>query len=589
MEFCENCGSKVSNDDKFCQSCGASLQHGEQQSSSEVAAQAQQISEVEPMNNVVTKKKKRWPIVVASLIFVFILGGIGWAFLGSNNAKTDYLKAESNTMKLAYKEWSDVYGDGFALADKLSKESYQQTLNLSASVSGDSIPDVALVQAILESMNLQLMTKQDVKNEQHEVSFNFMMNNDSLADFSMYQSNDKTAVKLPLLNEPTYYFIENEKFGEFVKELDPTYNGPDNIKDILDFKEQLNTGLEAEYKDWFKGYGTFLFDQLAEKSFSKEKNVQYQGNNADKITLTLTDGEIKTLLTNLLDKIENDEKLIDLIIKQNQVALLEQTEEEYRQELKDGLKEGTAEIKSGLEDVSFGDGLVSTIYVNGDNLIVGRDVSIAISEQGDDKPVKISYVADTIEADDLQIERKLTIKSPEGSDEGELAFNWNTKKKKNDAGTDVNTVMKLVFTQYGSESVNLVLNMDTVQKANEAVTDFTVETNGDLLDGEEIAISGQLAQKIDQDLSKNYANSEMKFSLTVGMDGLISGNGYEEITIHLNADTKTDFTNNLEFPDLQSNGAKNVSEMSEDEWFMIMEEISSNFEQLMYGALGLDF
>ena len=583
MEFCEKCGSKVAKDDKFCQSCGAALQQVMQENISEAGEKGQPTREIQ-------KKKKRWPILVASLVFVFVLGGIGMAFFGSSvsGVKMDYLKAESNTMKQAYKEWSDVYGDAFALADKMSKESYEQTLDLSASVSGADIPNITLIQAILESMKLQMNTKQDVKNEQYEVSLNFMMNNDSLAELSMYQSNDKTAVKLPLLNEPMYYFIENEKFGEFAKKMDPSYEGPDNIKELFNFKDQLNTGLEAEYKEWIKGYGTFLFAELDEENFSKEKNVQYQGKNVDKITLTLTDEEIKSLLTNLLDKIQDDKQLIDLLVKQGQVALLEQTEEEYRQELKDGLKEGIAEIKSELKDASFGNGLVSIIYVNSNNLIIARDFSMEVAEQSGDEAVKISYVVDSNEADGLQIERKLTIKAPEGSDEGELAFKWNTEKKKNNAeGTDVNTVMKLTFTEYGSESVNLGLNMDTVQKANEAVTDFVIETEGDLFEDEEVSISGQLTQKIDQDLSKNYANSEVKLSLTIGMDDYYSG--YQEFTVHLNADTKTDFTNDLGFPDLQSDGARNVSEMSEDEWYMIFEEISNNFEQLMYNTVGLDF
>lgn len=583
MEFCEKCGSKVAKDDKFCQSCGEALQQVMQENISESGEQGQQTREIQ-------KKKKRWPILVASLVFVFVLGGIGMAFFGSSvsGVKMDYLKAESNTMKQAYKEWSDVYGDAFVLADKMSKESYEQTLDLSASVSGDDIPNITLIQAILESMKLQMNSKQDVKKEQYEVSLNFMMNNGSLAELSMYQSNDKTAVKLPLLNEPMYYFIENEKFGEFAKKMDPSYEGTNNFKDIFDFKEQLETGIEAEYRELLKDYGTFLFTELDEENFNKEKNVQYQGKNVDKITLTLTDEEVKALITNLLNKIQDDEKLIKFFMKPGKVALVEQSKEEYEQKFINDWKKVIGEIIEGLKEENYGDGLVSTIYVNSDNFIIARDISIAIKQKNSDEAVKISYVVDSNEADGLEVERKLTIKAAEGSNENEVGFNWNTKKKKSDAeATDVNTVMKLMVTEYGFESVNLVLKMDTIRKTNEAVTDFTLETEGELLPGEEVTISGQLTQKIDQDLSKNYSNSEVKLNLTIGMDDYYSG--YEEITVHLNADTKTDFTNDIEFPDLQSDGARNVSEMSEDEWYMIFEEISNNFEQLMYNTVGFDF
>src|SRR5699024_813098 len=63
-------------------------------------------------------------------------------------------------------------------------------------------------------------------------------------------------------------------------------------------------------------YGKLLYDEIPEDAFSSEKeDVDVEGDsvNAEKIELHLTEEEVQTIVANLFDEMEDDERLKEII------------------------------------------------------------------------------------------------------------------------------------------------------------------------------------------------------------------------------------------------------------------------------------
>ena len=532
---------------------------------------------------------KKWLISSIAAVVVLVSAIVVYGFMSSKSPKDAYLQAEYNSFVQAQESFQENYGDLIELQEKMENEAYTSELDISGNFDVQletPDPTLMMVQGLLEQINISVDTQSDLKNDQNYVKLGVELQGTTLADAEMIQSGEQLGVRVPLAYSDVLY-LDATQFGEFMRSLDPNYVGPETLN--LDTIKLSDFKLSEDEKNALKEtYGKLLVDQLAEENFTREDGVSADINGvnvkADKIELTLSESEVKSLLKAFLTTAAEDEALQDMIVKRYEMIVeTAQLEADPTvavlspEDLKAELVAGLEEAANNVDQLVLESGIKSAIWVNSDEQIVQRQITFEVAGA---EPVEVVVSTYNVENDGKQMKEFKVNASGAEETGGYLAITSETEGE--GADRKVNTDITLNAKEFGEEILNVVFAIDSAYEAGEgnevkSVHDFNLDLGSTLLaQSGGFYLNGTIEDTTDINLDKDYANQTSDFTINVGDD-------YQGGTIELKLDSKTEFKA-VEIPSLE--GGVNVTELSQEELITLAEEIMSNLENAVYGLMG---
>ncbi|WP_243355926.1 DUF6583 family protein [Bacillus litorisediminis] len=532
---------------------------------------------------------KKWIMSSIMAAVVLVSAIVVYGFMSNKSPKEAYLQAEYNSFVQAQETFEENYGDLLELQEKAESESYSSQLDISGNFDVQletPDPTLMMVQGLLEQINISVDTQTDAKNEQNYVKLGVELQGTTVADAEMIQSGDQVGVRVPLAYSDILY-LDTTQFGEFMRRIDPYYVGPDTLN--LDTIKLSDLKLTDDEKAALKEtYGKLLIDQLAEENFTREDgvSVDIKGVNvkADKIELTLSESEVKSLLKEFLTTAAEDETLHNIIIDRYQLVVeTAQLEADPTvtllspEDLKAELVAGLEEAANNVDQLVLESGIKSTIWVNPDEQIVQRQIMFEVAGV---EPVEVVLSTYNVENDGKQLKEFKVNASGAEDTGGYLAITSETEGE--GADRKVKTDIALNAKEFGEEIINAVFTIDSAYEAGKgnevkSVHDFNLDLGSALLaQSGGFYLNGTVEDTKDINLKDDYANQTTNVTVNVGDD-------YQGGTIELKLDSKTEFKA-IEIPSLE--GGVNVMELSDEELMSLAEEMMYNLENAVNGLMG---
>ncbi|GAA0319888.1 hypothetical protein GCM10008967_08030 [Bacillus carboniphilus] len=534
---------------------------------------------------------KKWLIgsVIAAVVLVSSI--VVYGFMSNKSPKEAYLQAEYKSFTQAQEDFNSLYGDVFEMQERMENEPYTSETDISGNfdVQLDTPdPTLMMVQGLLDQINISVDSMSDLNNNKNYAKIGVELQGNTLADAEVVQDGDKLGLRVPLAYSD-FLFMDTTQFGEFMRRMDPYYIGPETLN--LDTIKLSDLKLTDDEKAALKEtYGKLLIDKLAEENFTREdgQKVSVNGVNvkADKITLTLSEEEVQSLVADFLNTAAKDENLLNIITKRYELiveqAQLESDPTIYvlpADELKAELVAGLQDAANSVDEIQLESGIQSAIWIDSDDTIVQREIMFEASDSYE----TVQFVLSTYNVTNdgkQQKEFKVSVKGEEDTS-GFFAITSEIEGKGSERKQNVDVTVNAK--EYGEELVNIVFSIDSDYKKVSgsevnAVHNFDLDLGSNIMAGMDgFFLNGTVEENYDINLSDDYANQNYVFTFNVG-------DSYESFTVTLNVDNKTEFKKSIDVPNLD--GGVNVTELSDQELMMLAEEIMYNLESAMYGLMG---
>ena len=321
--------------------------------------------------------KKGLTILGVSVGALLVLA-VGGYFIFQNVVKTpknNYLMSELDNTENISGLFEERFEDELDWYESSMDNPTESSMTLTAETSDPSLDQMGLAEMI-NNAEINISGSQDINEEQSTFSLNANVGAIAIEDVSGYLTGEKLGLTLPFLEE--HLVLHEEDTATFLNEVDPeTFNGEENI-DFSSFF-QTNALTEEERNYFVDEYSSFIQDNLPDEAFeeaSEEVSIGETTVDATKLTMTLSEEEMHTFLRDLLTKMSEDERLIELMEAQMAQANFnmpagEEIETDPVQMLQDAAE--------NVEDVGFPEGMTSVIWTDGDNNIVQRDLDVSVT------------------------------------------------------------------------------------------------------------------------------------------------------------------------------------------------------------------
>ncbi|WP_152654805.1 DUF6583 family protein [Oceanobacillus sp. CFH 90083] len=382
-------------------------------------------------NNEQPKKKGLSKGIIAIIIAVIVLAGGGAAafFLTGSTPKETYFLAEKNSVEQLQDFLETRYEDEWNWYEQARENAVSQSVNIGLNLEGLEnayYVDPQII-AMLSNAELSFNSETDIENSQAYTGLSLNVAGMNFDGVGAYINGSDVYAELPFLEEVLK--ISDEDIGSVLAEFDPyTFTGNEQLG-IEELVFGDNTALLTdEEKEYIQNeYIMFIYDQLSDDAFASEnEDVEVNGDSisAEKITMNLSEDELKSVITSVLEKMQGDDQFKEILQSQfERTAYMPLEDPELIQEELDlVLEEFDAAMEQGIEAIEnfqFPEGLQSTLWVS-DNKVVQRDFSISLAPEGEE-PITISLTGGQLLNDD-QIYFDHTLKMHDEYNEGSIKF-----------------------------------------------------------------------------------------------------------------------------------------------------------------------
>lgn len=531
---------------------------------------------METQVNQSTGSKKRPLIIGLALIAIIAIGATAYAMFIDLSPRELYLKSELNTFKAMNESFEESFGDALALSEKQMEEAYKSEarvgVEMDPSMLGAGGMEAAMIGSILSNSEIKMTTQHDPKKEEGSADVALVLNNTDLVKAEFYQNNKQTALSVPAAYDKHVYF-PNNKFGDVMRKFDPAYVGMEKLQN---FFKAVEGDLSEEARDEaFEEFAKVYADSVKDENVTLKEDVDFKGEKLRQLTVSLSEKETKTLLINFIEKIENDEEIMNALAEQSALqggfnfdmtSTAPMSEEDAKKEIEKMLTDAKKAIN---EDLEIPGGMKQVVIVDGDDKVVSRDLSMKLGAEGETIPM--NYKAESWTKGDVTNSSWVLNAGPEG--EALLVDVKMESEPKGDDGKKRDIKAKFEVNENGTtQGIGFhVKGEGTDKKSNWTVQ--LVPAGEAPMELPDMTI--EIEHKADQNLDKDYANHDYKVTL-IGNDPSMG-----DINVGLNIKTKTTFGDKLKFPELSEDKAVNVAEMSDAEMMGMMSEIQRNIEQFV--------
>lgn len=378
------------------------------------------------------KKKGLSKGIIAIIIAVIVLAGGGAAafFLTASTPKATYFQAEKNSIEQLQTFVETRYEDELNWYEQSLENPVSQTVNLGLNLEGleNSYYADPQIIAMLSNAELSINSETDMENKQAYSDLSVNVGGMDFSGIAGYVEGPDVYAQLPFLDEVLK--ISDEDIGSVLTQFDPyTFTGNERLGiEELVFDNEAVLLTEEEEKYIQDEYLMFIYEELPDDSFESDKeDVEVNGDsiNTEKITMNLSEDELKSVITSVLEKMKGDDEFKEILKGQFEQTAYMPLEDPavIEEQLNEVMAEFDNAIDQGIEQVDsfqFPDGLQSTLWVS-DNKVVQRDFSISLAPEGEE-PVTINLSGGQLFNDD-QIYFDHTLTMNDDSEEVSIAFN----------------------------------------------------------------------------------------------------------------------------------------------------------------------
>jgi len=327
-------------------------------------------------------------IIVAAVV---VIGGGAAALMVLNlGDKERYFLAEKDTIDFMVETVQDRYEPEMNWMEHTEENVTESTIELAAEYndpsggSGTMGMDPA---QIINNSSLTITSATDMENEELSAEILANIGGMEIDGIEFYLTSEHVMLGLPFLDEILQ--LMDEDFGPLMHEMDPdTFTGEETLGLDSIFDGTGGFLSEEDLEHFREEYAQMIFDELPDSAFTSENEAtQIMGESLDteKLTMHLTGEEIKELLNLVLAKMQEDERLKELMREQFNAQMfaadpmLEQQIDTMIEEFETGIDDAMTSIE---EDLYIPDGLTSTIWLY-DDLVAKRDFEMAMGPSED--------------------------------------------------------------------------------------------------------------------------------------------------------------------------------------------------------------
>ncbi|WP_246202524.1 DUF6583 family protein [Virgibacillus doumboii] len=511
--------------------------------------------------------------IIISLVVILIAGGSVAAYvLLDLSAKQQYFLAEKSSIEYVADKVKERYEPELNWYKHTEENPTETTLEFSGKYNDPNAMNNFGVMGpaqIINNSTLTITTAMD-KNKKHMATqINASMGTIEVGDINLYLTADKVMLGLPFLDELLQ--LNGDDLGKLLKEVDPQkFTGEEKL-DFNAFFEGSNGFINKEDQEYIKKeYLEMIYDELPEKSFELTEetvNVNSKAIDTEKISMHLSEKQLKNLVSTVLEKMESDEKLKEIIGEQMVVqqfgagitssSLTPEMQDQVDQLISD-FETAIKDAQDGLRKLQIPDGLKSTIWVNND-LIVKRDFSVKYGLT-DENMITLSVIGTQMLEDTSQtFNYEFGASDPTG--DYTMTLNGELGSKDNEVSDSIKLAFGETELSYeGSETLN------DGEREFERVFSYSDATGGGSLKW-----SGNASYNNDQMTSEH--------DLSVEAPGI----SQDMFGLHIEKSAKTiksvDLNNDKEI--------KNIGDMSMEEINQYIEmKLKPQFQQWIFGLMG---
>lgn len=584
MKFCGYCGQKMEATNKFCPSCGKPSRGVEEAAAVEVVRQTpSSIPPTEPKKGF----SKKWVIIVA-LAVIIVGGSSAFTMFLNKNPKELYLLSEFKSYTSMVDEYKEKYGEDLDFQKELLESPSSSEVKISGNldIENEDSYEMEMFKEILDQTTLILQTNQDPKEQEGHYKLALEVEGSNLADVELVQTKTQAGLRIPFLYDQ-FFYLNFDEYGNFMRMIDPYYSGPETLElDGMNWDELKLS--EKELKGIKERYSKFFLSVLEDENFSLEKGVklEHEGETIKvrEITFELSPKEVKGLFNKFFDHLIEDKELQKLManraIKIAEAASLEEEiDSEYLNQdyLVDELKSGLQEAKSALDEVQFPKGFKSVILIDKKEQIVSREIEFAIGDEY--QIMEFDVGTKNIPYDKNKKFKELKIElAPEDQEDGKMILGYSNIIATGDNKRTEDMKANFYFDEYGETQFDIQLSLNSIFKGKDS-SKQTIEREFDLnIAGDEFydepVINGRIIEEKDISVKDKYANQKFDIQTSIF-------DGYDSGTITLIVDSKTDLKNKLDIPKLDGNEGRNITELTEYDYYEIMEEVQYRLEDIV--------
>lgn len=518
-------------------------------------------------NGRLQKKRINRFMTVTIVALVLLVGGSVAAFvLMDKSPKASYFLYERNTMDMFSEQVESRYEPELEWEEKSLENPIENNYELSATVhaaiAAGNLP--VTVDQVLNNSVLNVTSNVDRENKQFTAEMNGSFGNFEVGDVNLYLTSDNMMLGLPFLNEILQ--LNGDDFGKLMQELQPEgYTGEEKIDFNMLFEGNVLSEDDLAYIE--KEYMQSIYNALPEEAFEAVDETVRIGESdvtTEKITFHLTEDQLKTLLTDTLTKMADDDKMQDIMLNavlahdygpfvfgSNPNFGITNFETDYDTVLKDAL--------AGINDIAIPNGFTSTIWVE-DELVVKRDLMIDIGPTAEQ--LTNLYVKGELEHDSTEQAFEYDFGMIDQGLEQTLSVDGTLSHKDGKIKDSITLAMDNTTLIYQSNET-----LDNGKRDFERV--FTLEDGtGYTFD---LTWSGNATYHDDQ------MNSEHEFS--------VANNNQDVISLYLDKNAKQ--TDSITLPQEQ---LKDIGAMNAQEFRNYFEsEVTPQFEEWLMGIIGFGF
>lgn len=336
-----------------------------------------------------TKGLSKKAVIISFLIVLVIGGSVAAYVLLDLSAKQQYFLAEKQSIEYVSDQARERYEPELNWTEQTEENPTETTLEFSGEYNDSNAMnsfDVMGSAQIINNSKLTITTATDKDKKHMSSQINASMGAIEVGDINFYLTAEKAMFGLPFLDELLQ--LNGKDLGKLLKEVDPsTFTGQEKL-DFNTFFEGTNGVISKDNQAYIKEeYLEMIYDELPKESFEKTEekvNVNSKAVDTEKISMHLTEEQLKNLMSTVLEKMESDKKLKELISEQVAVqqfgasftaASMTPDMQDEMSQLISSFETAIKDARKGLDELQIPDGLQSTIWVN-DDLIVKRDFSV---------------------------------------------------------------------------------------------------------------------------------------------------------------------------------------------------------------------
>lgn len=302
--------------------------------------------------NTTKKKKKKGPIILCIILLIVTATFAGLKYYMSKDVAGD---KELFLLSLSNKNSKKLVDQNFysTLLDRFLQENSEMTTNMTIS-STEKFDKLNGIDVNNFDFELTSQNNLKEKNFYGELFINYSGN--EFLNFKGIVNNDKFAI----ISDD----IVNKYVGVKAQNFNNIFESNIDLNFIYEFINAEKIDLtEEERKNYLNEYYTKIYIQIPEEKFSKKENIVITKNDkyidVTAYEMKLNQSELNDIIVNVLNKLKEDEKLLNSIVSKD-IVQLDLSENEENQENIDVQEENKVEEQEELESGDEGTSLQLT-------------------------------------------------------------------------------------------------------------------------------------------------------------------------------------------------------------------------------------